>query len=260
MLSCVAKKLGGKAIWLSLLVALMFSLSFTPLVKAQVPSYTPCLTDPCPDNNTWWDAGAQVSHPLFPDCYFEVLWRMKFCPNTGAMYYEIISFTWLTNSVTTGCPALHAWLSSNPLHVNELYEYAVEKVVFDRFNNGLVGGNLDTSFCPEGQKSYTSHLAACNTFCYYEDMLNAKMTVVPKKCNSTKCCKVNINICFDKTLNRTLYTKTVTPLGIPGTCSVSTEDPCPAYISRPNLVGGGAHLVYLDHSDECVPSSCQATN
>ncbi|MBS1537505.1 MAG: hypothetical protein JST20_07140 [Bacteroidetes bacterium] len=257
MLSCVAKKLGGKAIWLSLLVAVMFSLSYAPQAKAQqsdpipIDPIQPCYSVPC-TNPIINGHGIPVHHPLFPNCFVDVQVLVYTCPD-GSRYYEIIQITLINSAVD--CPALKSWLLADRTRIGQIYDLAIDFAATVDFINLMAIG--DTAFCPAAKKVYTSYQVKCNTFCFYEDTQNAKMIVIPKKCNSTGCCKIEHALCWDDVNKKIVDTKTVTALGTDGQCTPSIT-PCAPFITQKNLTGSGTHQVPLDWTEDCVPTSaCQ---
>lgn len=212
--------------------------------------------DPCGGAGTWWTYTAPIYHPLFPTCEIDVEVVYQFCPITGKYFYRILNY-YYPNADTTNsdCTALIAWLAADPSRKSLIYELAMEKQASVLFTNFLAEHPGDTrGICPNGYVSYVGVIAKCNGFCNYEDMVLAKMIVVPKKCTDD-CCVIEHRMCWNAATQSVIDTRIVTPTGSSTQlCSESTIT-CAPSIVRKNLVGTGTHTVLLDSVDECVSST-----
>ena len=246
ILSCVAKKLGGKAIWLSLLVALMFSLSYSPQVKAQCGN-----TDLCP-SVMWWGGNMSVTLPMFPGCYVVASMLYKKCPD-GKLQIRITQM-----SFPSGCTAMQAWLAANTSNYGILYEQVLDRTAATFFiNEFALDTNNASMICPNGRKSYISYLSGCNRYCRYDDYTENMTRVVPQECGGGNCCAVENTICHNPLTGLDEITKTVTTISSSGlTCSLPTMA-CPSFITViSSVTGGGTYQVALSSSTGCIPSSC----
>jgi len=227
----------------------------TPQSKSQPIQITaPCMSDPC-EAVYWNENHFLFRHPLFPLCDIIGTFRWKYCPDIGNVFE--ITYMDYAYGASTDCTNLKNWLNADRSRIGQLYDLAVESTAKYWFRNNMYYG--DTVFCPapNSSASMTSYQAKCNSFCFYEDVVNAHMIVVPKKCTSTTCCKVTRNLCWDKATQTIVETKTVISLGTDGDCTISSVA-CSAFITRSNLTGIETHQVPLDWAEDCVISgACQ---
>ena len=249
----IVRKSGEKAAWLGLVVTFLFSLNFSRELQAQpieIPAQ--CYDDPCPTIQ-WSDFGMYFIHPMFPNCIIEALCRYKQCPN-GKIYHEITQVEFMP-TITDDCTQLKNWINADRTRIGQIYDLALQSLATELFKWAKFNGA--TVLCPNQTTSYTTYQVPCNTFCFYEDYVLAKLIVIPKKCNSSGCCMIEENMCWDEATQKIITTKTVTIIGtLPGTCTPSST-PCAPYITRKNLTGNGTHQVPLDEAVDCVPNSCQ---
>jgi len=210
-------------------------------------------SDPCPGEGNLWTYTAPIYHPLFPTCPVDIEVVYKYCPTVNKYFYYILNMSFLDTS-NSDCIALKIWLSADPSRKTLLYELAMDKQANVLFINYLAEhpGAPDAP-CPGGYVSIVGAIAKCNSFCNYEDMIAAKMIIVPKKCTDA-CCTIEHRMCWDAATQSIVETRIVVSSGSSEICSSSTVT-CPPSIVRKNLIGPGTHTVLLDSTDECVSST-----
>jgi len=154
--SCVVKKLGGKALWLALLAALLFSLSYSPQMKAQpIEQYCAPENDPCTDEWVTYSEYVTVMLPGLgsnPPCPITV--KIFYARHCNSIKILDADYQWTTNPPDCYDPDffgndLASWILGGA--INPLLT-----AIFTREHP-----NMNSNKCPSQTVLYSTAFASC---------------------------------------------------------------------------------------------------